>query len=157
MKKAYVVGIDVGTTGTKTILFDFEGNALSSGYVEYPCIYPKPNWVEQDAQTLFNAVLKASEIAMTASQIDSKEIAAISISAQRSSCIFIDENDQPIKMISWMDNRASEQVEEIDLKFGKDEFYRISGLPLNTCWILPKIMWVRQYEQQIWQRTKKVC
>ncbi|MEF9864206.1 MAG: FGGY family carbohydrate kinase, partial [Christensenellaceae bacterium] len=45
MKKAYVVGIDVGTTGTKTILFDFEGNALSSGYVEYPCIYPKPNWV----------------------------------------------------------------------------------------------------------------
>ncbi|MEG2541643.1 MAG: FGGY family carbohydrate kinase [Christensenellaceae bacterium] len=157
MKKAYVVGIDVGTTGTKTILFDFEGNALSSGYVEYPCIYPKPNWVEQDAQTLFNAVLKASELAMAASQIDAKEIAAISISAQRSSCIFIDENDQPIKMISWMDNRASEQVEELDLKFGKDEFYRISGLPLNTCWILPKIMWVRQYEQQIWQRTKKVC
>ncbi len=48
MKKKYLVGIDVGTTGTKTIIFNLEGQIVGSGYKEYKCYYPKLNWVEQD-------------------------------------------------------------------------------------------------------------
>ena len=51
----YLVGIDIGTTGAKTIIFDLEGGKLASAYREYPCHYPKPNWVEQDADLLVSA------------------------------------------------------------------------------------------------------
>jgi xylulokinase len=46
---SYLVGIDIGTTGAKTVVFDPAGVAVASGYREYTCTYPKPNWVEQDA------------------------------------------------------------------------------------------------------------
>lgn len=157
MVKQYVAGIDVGTTGSKTILFDFEGNAIASGYVEYECIYPRPNWVEQDAELLLRSVYECCAKAIKEANVDPSAIAAVSVSAQRSSCVFIDKNDKPVKMISWMDNRAAEQVRQIAESFGAERFYKLSGLPLNTCWILPKIMWVRQNEPRVWDDTKIVC
>lgn len=157
MKKQYVAGIDVGTTGAKAMLFDFEGNVAASGYVEYSCMYPKPNWVEQDAKVLIESVYACCGAMIKNGGIDPAEIVAVSVSAQRSSCVFVDQNDEPVKMISWMDNRAAEQVTQIANTLGAQEFYRISGLPLNTCWILPKIMWVREHAPEIWEKTHIVC
>ena len=155
MAQKYIVGIDVGTTGTKTIIFNLRGEIVGSGYVEYTCCYPKPNWVEQDVDTLINAVYATNRMALKNSGIDPSEVASIAASTQRACCVFVDHDDKPLKMISWQDNRTSEEVEEIDRKLGSDEYYRITGMPNTPTWILPKILYMRNKEPEMWSRTKK--
>ncbi|MCK4925121.1 MAG: hypothetical protein KAS61_09110, partial [Spirochaetes bacterium] len=60
----YLVGIDVGTTGAKALVVDLRGNLLGSGYREYPCLYPKPNWVEQDAELVIQKTFEACREAL---------------------------------------------------------------------------------------------
>ncbi len=151
----YVMGVDVGTTGSKAIIFDLQGNLIASGYKEYTCIYPKPNWVEQDAVMLKEAVLEVCKKAVLDAQINPKEIAGISVSAQRCCLLFVDDHHNVLKMISWLDNRASKEVDILREEVGEDAFYKNSGMPLGTTWILPKIMWVQKNEPEIFEKTKK--
>ena len=156
MKKKYIAGIDVGTTGSKTIIFDIEGNMISSGYKEYGCSYPKPGWVEQNPMDLLDGVYCSCKSAIDSSGIDPSEIASVGLSAQRCSVIFIDKENKPLKMLSWQDNRAVDEVKEIRKVIGDEEFYAITGLPNSTTWILPKIMWTRKNTPEIWNKTVKM-
>ena len=60
----YIAGIDIGTTGAKTIIFDLEGHKVSSAYREYPCTYPNPNWVEHDPVELVEAAMSSCKEAV---------------------------------------------------------------------------------------------
>jgi len=155
-QKRYIAGIDVGTTGSKTILFDLQGNPIGSGYVDYGCTYPNPGWVEQNPHELVSAAMQSAKRAIESCGINAEEIASIGISAQRCSVIFLDANQIAIKMISWQDNRAVNEVQEIEKQIGGSEFYRITGLPNSTTWILPKILWVRNHEPEIWEKTTRM-
>ena len=155
MANRYLVGIDVGTTGTKTIIFDCEGQIVSVGYTEYTCHYPQPNWVEQNAEELIEAVFTTNRQALKNGGIDPSQIASIAASSQRACCVFVGHDDKPLKMISWQDNRTAEEVAEIDSKLGSDEYYRITGMPNTPTWILPKILYVRNKEPELWEKTKK--
>jgi xylulokinase len=153
----YLAGIDIGTTGAKIAIFDLEGNIISSGYREYACIYPKPNWVEQDLNVMYKSAMDASKECIQKSNIDSASIAAISISAQRSCTIFIDETGNALMpMISWQDGRTSAEVEEIRDLVGAEEYYGITGLPLGPTWVLPKILWLQKNYPELWKKTVKV-
>lgn len=156
MNKKYLVGIDVGTTGSKVMAFDIKGKVVAQAYMEYNCTYPKANWVEQDPIMLIETVYELCEKIMKEDSIRADEIIGISVASQRSCTIFMDEQETPLKMISWLDNRAGEQVEEIDKKISKERFYEITGLPLCTTWILPKILHTRKYDSELWSKTKKV-
>lgn len=152
--KNYLLGIDVGTTGTKVIVFDLTGTAVSSAYQEYTCSYPRAGWVEQDCNLLIETVYACCKKAVTG--IADGTICGIGISAQRSSTVFLDEWGKPIKMISWLDNRAPEEVEEIAAKIGREKFYEITGLPLCATWMLPKILHTRKHEPEVWKNTRKI-
>ena len=143
MKKQLLAGIDVGTTGVKVILFEPDGTAFSSAYEEYACIYPKPGWVEQDPQMLVNAMDRTCRAAMAQVTGMQAEIAGVSVSAQRSSVILLDEAGIPLRMLSWLDNRAAEESDEIARVLGAERFYDITGLPLCATWILPKLLHIR--------------
>ena len=107
--KEYLVGIDIGTTGAKTMLFDPEGRVIASAYREYTCVYPKPNWVEQDVDLLIQSAMETSRKAVSQSGINPKEIASISFSTQRTCSLFLDGDGVLVRpMISWQDNRTSE-------------------------------------------------
>lgn len=155
MSKQLLAGIDVGTTGVKTILFEADGTVCSSAYQEYGCIYPHPGWVEQDPQMLLDAIYATCRQAV--SQAEGAQVAGISVSAQRSSVILLDEQKHALKMISWLDNRAVAQSDEIAAQFGAEHFYEITGLPLCATWILPKLLHTRQNDPALWQRTRHVC
>ena len=73
----YLVGIDVGTTGAKAMVMDTEGNVISSGYREYPCLYPKQDWVEQDAEMLIQQTFGACKDAIESGKIDNSCIAGV--------------------------------------------------------------------------------
>lgn len=156
MNEKYLMGIDVGTTGTKVIIFDLEGNTAAHAYQEYECVYPKPGWVEQDCKMLLNTVYECCKKAVSSFGQDNRLIRAIGISAQRSSTIFLDHAGQPLKMISWLDNRASEEVKEIGDIVGKEKFYQITGLPLSSTWMLPKILHTRKHDPKLWKQTEKI-
>lgn len=152
----YLVGIDIGTTGAKCGIFNASGYMHSSGYREYICTYPKPNWVEQDAQMLVDKAFEATKEAIQKSEIDSRKVVAVSLSTQRTSSIFLDEQGIPLKMISWQDNRTTEELTDIQEKMSAEEFYQITGLPLNTTWILTKILWARKNMPEMMKKTHKV-
>lgn len=77
----YLVGIDEGTTGCKTCVFDFDGNLIGSDYREYPCYYPKPGWVEQTAEDITPALYESCKAAIANSGVNPKEIVAIGLSS----------------------------------------------------------------------------
>lgn len=155
MAQKYLVGIDVGTTGTKTIIFNLDGQIVGNGYKEYSCYYPKHNWVEQDVNMLINAVFETNKMALADSGIDPSDVLSIAASSQRGCCVFVDYNDRPLKMISWQDNRTSDEVAEIDEKLGSETYYKITGMPNTPTWLLPKILYMRGRESEIFEKTKK--
>lgn len=157
MSNKYLAGIDVGTTGSKTGIFDLNGNLISSGYREYSCSYPKPNWVEQDAKLIVGSAIESAKEAISKSNINPRDIASVSVSTQRTCTIFIDNDGNLLRpMISWQDNRTTKEVEEINSKISPKEYYQITGLPSNTTWILSKILWLRKNEPKAWDRVNKI-
>ena len=152
----YIAGIDIGTTGAKCGIFDGEGRLLSSAYREYECEYPNPNWVEQDPLLVTEKAFETAVEAVANSGVHTRDICAVSLSTQRTCSIFLDENGVPLKMISWQDNRTGEEVKDIASLMSPEEYYTITGLPLNTTWILTKILWMRKNMPALWRKTRKV-
>lgn len=155
MANRYLVGIDVGTTGARTNIFDLNGQIVGSGYKEYTCFYPKPNWVEQDPQELIQAVFETNRQALANAGIHPCEVMSIAASTQRGCCVFVDRDDKPMKLISWQDNRTVEEVEEIDKVIGNSRYYQITGMPNATTWSFQKILYVRKKLPELWEKTKK--
>jgi sugar (pentulose or hexulose) kinase len=157
MKKKFLAGIDIGTTGAKAAIFDLSGNIIGSGYREYECSYPKPNWIEQDPFKLVNEAMEASREAVAKSKVNPAEIASLGFSTQRSCAIFVDREGRLLRpMISWQDSRCNEEVLEISSKIPPEEYYEITGFPNNTTWLLPEILWVRKNEPSVWNKTFKI-
>jgi xylulokinase len=157
MIKDLLVGVDLGTTGSKAGIFTTDGKMLGSGYYEYPCIYPKPGWVDQDVELLVESAMKAVKDALETSAVDPDRIAGVSFSTQRCCTIFLDENNKLIRpMISWMDNRPVDEVAEINEKVAAAEYLEKTGFPNSTTWMLPKMMWLRKNEPENWKRTARV-
>ncbi|HAK47394.1 MAG TPA: xylulose kinase [Spirochaeta sp.] len=153
----FLAGIDIGTTGSKGMVFDIDGNVLGTAYYEYPCTYPKPGWVEQDPDLLVDSAMKAMKDAVKKSGVDSSEIASVSLSAQRCCGIFLDRNENLLRpMISWQDNRTPVEAEEIAAAIDPVEYYKKTGYPNSTTWLLSKMMWVRKHEAETWEKTARI-
>ena len=156
--KKYLVGIDIGTTGAKTVVFDPSGGgAVASGYREYECTYPKPNWVEQDSDMLVESSMESCADAVRDSGVDPASIGAIAFSTQRTCTHFLDESGALVRpMISWQDNRTVDEVAVVEDKLGGAKFQQITCLPLGAIWIINKILWLRDKEPQNWDRVTKI-
>lgn len=157
----YLAGVDIGTSGAKAMIFDRDGLPLASASREYPCTYPRPGWVEQDPELLVRSVMDALNQAVAESGpehgVRPEEIASFSVSAQRCCGIFLDEQGRLLRpMISWQDNRTPAEVEEIAAAMDPAEYYRRTGYPNSTTWLLSKLMWVRKHEPETWARTRRV-
>lgn len=152
-----LAGIDIGTSGAKGMVFDLRGSALGAGFREYPCSYPRPGWVEQDADLLVDAAMQALAEAVSRSGVSPGAIASLSLSAQRCCGIFLDGAERSVRpMISWQDNRATAEVEEIAAAIDEGEYYRRTGYPNSTTWLLAKLLWVRKHEPDVWRKTRRV-
>jgi xylulokinase len=154
----FLIGIDIGTTGAKTVIFDLTGTVVSSAYREYACSYPRPNWVEQDSDLLVARSMEATQEAVAASGIDPAEVAAVSFSTQRTCTHFLDERGQLVRpMISWQDNRAVEELAFIQKTLGQGRFYAQNKLSPGAIWIVNKICWLRNHEPEQWKRVRRIA
>lgn len=152
----YIAAIDCGTTGAKAIIFDSDGGRHGTAYKEYPCTFPAPNRVEQDAEMLFEASVEVLAKAVRESGADPEAIKALSFSTQRCTVIPVDAECKPLRAaISWQDNRSDAQCDAIRKDIGEEAFYLTTGLPVANVWTLPSIMWIRDEEPEIYARTHK--
>jgi len=156
MSKQYVSGIDIGTTGVKVIIFDTQGNKISSAYREYPCTFPQSGWVEQDGEMTWAMTCEASKEAVEKSKIDPKDILALGLSSQRCTFTPVDEDGMALRTaISWQDSRSFKECEEIAKKIGAERYYEITGLPNGVVWTVSKIMWIKKNQPDIYAKTFK--
>ncbi len=156
MKEQVLAGIDVGTTGARCMIFDIHGKSIAGAYCEYGATYPKPGWVEQDADRLIEQTMVACRKTIADSGIDSREIAAIGFSSQRSVTCPVDRTGKPVRpMISWQDARTGAEVEEMGRMIDGETYYAISGVPLGTTWIITKVLWLRKHEPALYEKTYK--
>ena len=152
----YVAGIDAGTTGLKTIIFDLQGQAIGKDYEEYPCITPRVGWVEQDVYCLWDALCHTVKGAIAKAGIDPKEIGSVGISSQRGTFFAIDENWEPLhNSIVWSDGRAVEEVEWIKENIGVERYHKISGAPVSGAWSYAKYKWVRDHQPELYEKAWK--
>ncbi len=148
----YYLGIDLGTTGTKTILFDECGKALGKGYKSYELISSADGFFEERAEDWYDAVV---ETVRMATENFHGEISSMSFSAQGGSFLFCDEkNGEPIPLtnaITWMDRRASKEAEAL-----KDSFFAITGKIPNSSNMLAKYLWVKNNMPETFEKAKYV-
>ena len=153
----YLLGIDIGTSGTKTVLFDTKGNSIASSTVEYPMYQPKIGWAEQDPADWWTAVCVSSKNAIIESGIDAGNIAGVGLSGQMHGLVLLDENDKVLRnSIIWCDQRTQEECIEITEKVGAERLIEITANPALTGFTASKILWVRNNEPDIYAKINKI-
>lgn len=154
-KKVFVIGVDVGTSSTKAIVFDEEGNPKSEGRASYPLLRPKPGWVEQKAEWWWKAFQEAIKKALDQTGINKNNIAAIGVTHQRITTVPVNKKIEPLcNAILWNDIRCSRQNEWAREKIGiKKIYFRTGNFP--SIWTVYKVMWLKENEPEIYRKTYK--
>lgn len=153
----YVLGIDLGTSGTKTVLFSQEGEVISSSTVEYPMSQPRNGWAEQDPKDWYHAAVTTIKNVMSGSGINKNDVVSMGISGQMHGLVMLDEAGEVIRpSIIWCDQRTAKECEEITEKVGYDNLIRITANPALTGFTLSKLMWVRKHEPENYARCRHI-
>ena len=150
----YYLGVDIGTTSTKSVAFSKKGEVLASYSCAYKMHHPQPSWSEQDPEEVFRAVISSSNKVIAS--LPSQTPAFVAFSSAMHGLLLIDGNNLPLtNCIIWADNRAGETAEELkDSEWGK-ELYHISGVPIHAMSPLCKLMWLKENEPLTFGKAHK--
>lgn len=152
----YLCAFDIGTTGVKAGIFTPDGIALGTAYREYKVIYPRPQWVEQCVDEIWEAQCETSREIVRKTKIDPKDVAAIGISCQRATFVPIDKDENPLtNFIGWQDKRSVKQCEKMKQLIGEEKYYQITGLPIEPTASVSKIIWLKENLPEIFEKTHK--
>ncbi|MEI6913536.1 MAG: xylulokinase [Armatimonadota bacterium] len=153
----YFLGIDIGTSGTRSLVIDGDGKCVGSAVAEYPLLTPKPLWAEQHPEDWWTAVVSSVPAACKKAGIDPKEIGGIGLSGQMHGAVFLDAQDQVIRpSILWCDQRTAKECAEITERAGRETVERITLNPVLTGFQAPKIVWLKNNEPDAFKRVRKV-
>jgi xylulokinase len=152
----YVLGVDIGTTGSKAMVLDLDGNILGSASCEYPLEYPEANAVEIKADYLMENVYDVVAEAVKKSGADKNDIVSLSFSVQRATFCLLDEKLEPIenRFYVWLDNRAEVIMEEIYGRMDRKYMFCITGQPITRTYSVEKLYWIKKYHPDIYNKTK---
>ncbi|MEL6384690.1 MAG: gluconokinase [Cyanobacteria bacterium J06626_18] len=150
----YVVGIDIGTTSTKSILFRKNGAVVYQSAVGYPLHSPVPDAAEQDPEEIFRAVIET--IRQVVREVDVAAIAGLSFSAAMHSLILMDTTHQPLTAsITWADNRSAKWATDLKSSDQGQKLYRRTGTPVHPMSPLVKLIWLRQEHPELFNRATR--
>jgi len=151
----YLLGIDIGTSGTKTVLFDEELCEIASSTVEYPLYQEQPLWAEQEPTDWWKATVES--IKNVTAGINGADVAGIGLSGQMHGLVLLDkENNVLRRSIIWCDQRTEKECEEITELIGKERLIEITANPALTGFTASKIRWVQKNEPEVWAKTAHV-
>ena len=153
----YVMAIDAGTTSNRAILFNKEGEIVSVAQKEFTQIFPKPGWVEHDANEIWSTQLGVCVEAMSKAGAVAEQIAAIGITNQRETTIVWDKKtgDPVCNAIVWQCRRTSEFCDELVAKGLSDKFRKKTGLIIDAYFSATKLHWILENIPGVRERAEK--
>ena len=153
----YLIGIDVGTSSTKTVLYDENLNEVFISNYEYPLYQPKNGWAEQDPNDWSKALIYTIKDIVNNSMINIDDICGIGITGQMHGLVMLDFDNNVIRpSIIWADQRTTLECLEITNKIGKEKLVEITANPALPGFTASKIMWIKNNEPQNYVKCKKI-
>lgn len=150
-----VLGIDLGTSGVKTVLFDGRGNRLASAVQEYRMEYPQNGWAEENPEDWWQAAVSTIQSVLAKSGV--RRIAAIGLSGQMHSLVMLDKDGHVLRpAILWCDGRNGRECAELTQRVGRARLLEITANPALTGFTAGKILWVRRHEPQVYERCRHI-
>jgi len=153
---AFVLGVDIGTTSTKAVLFDTSGGILAQSNVEYPLLSPVPFAAEQDPDQILRAVMKAVRTSLEKSveaaggPAAGEGLLCVAFSAAMHSLIAMDKVGNPLtQCITWADNRSAAWARRLKEELGGHDIYMRTGTPIHPMSPLPKLLWLRDTKPDV--------
>ena len=154
---AYLIGVDLGTSGTKTVLFDESGTPVASQTIEYPLYQPQNGWAEQDPLDWWNASVEGMKAVIAQSGAKKEDIKGIGISGQMHGLVMLDKDGKVLRRsIIWCDQRTAKECEEITSKVGAKKLIDITANPALTGFTASKILWVRNNEPETYAKCAHI-
>jgi glycerol kinase len=140
----YVGALDQGTTSTRFMIFDHSGEVVGLDQKEHEQIYPKPGWVEHDANEIWIRSQEVISDGLEKAGIDAGDLAAVGITNQRETAVVWDRNtgEPACNAIVWQDTRTDKICNELSQDGGQDRFRAQTGLPIATYFSGPKVRWI---------------
>jgi len=158
MAKRYIVAHDMGTGGSKVVLFDRDGTLLGKSFQPYGTNYPQPRWAEQRPTDWWNAIVAGTQDVIAKTGIDVKEIAVISFDGHGMGNVPVDDKGALLRdsTMVWFDSRSSAQAKRVLDKIGLDEWYKMTGCAFDPAFFSGfKLMWYRDNEPELFKKTHK--
>jgi len=140
----FVLALDQGTTSSRAILFDKNGNAIASAQKEFKQYFPKPGWVEHDPMEIWNSQLEVVRQVLNENKVSSKDIAAIGITNQRETTVVWERaTGKPIyNAIVWQDRRTASICDKLKKKGLEKDFAKRTGLVVDAYFSGTKVQWI---------------
>lgn len=154
MADPLLLGIDIGTTNIKTILFDPAGTTVAQASVRTPTHYPRPNWAYFDPEETWGAVVQG--LRSVTSQVDAQRIAGMAVASYGETGVPLDGHGQPLyEAIAWFDGRTAAQADWLEKQIGQERIFAITGSAVQPIFTLCKLLWLRDHEPEVLARTQR--
>ena len=153
----YILALDQGTTSSRAIVFDKQGNILGKAQQEFPQIYPKPGWVEHDPHDIYGSQVGVIVEALIRANVSATDIAAIGITNQRETTFVWDKNTgKPVyNAIVWQCRRTAYYCEKLKEDGLADMIYEKTGLVLDAYFSATKLKWILDNVEGVRARAEK--
>jgi xylulokinase len=153
----YLLAHDLGTSGDKATLYDFEGRLCGSKVSEYPTYYPANLCVEQEPEDWWKAVCSSTTDLIAETGVSPGDIAAVSFSGQMMGCLLVDDGGNPLgKSIIWADMRSAKQAAGLEKLIPAKSFYHITGHRISSSYGLEKLLWIKENEPERYKNAYKM-
>jgi xylulokinase len=157
MSSHLLLGIDVGTTSLKAVLFDADGALLAQASQEYPTAYPHPNWAEQDPDDWWRAACAVLPQVIAHAGADPAAIAGIGVSGQAPSVVPVDAAGAPLRpALLWLDRRSEDECAWLRERVGAAAIAGVNGGRIDPYYLAPKWLWLRDHEPEVYRDTHAV-
>lgn len=152
------LGIDIGTSGTKTLAINAKGKILGEASASHRSFHPQPLWSEQDPEDWWKATVKSVRAVVASAKLKPDDVKAIGLSGQMHGSVFLDEKGKVIrKALLWNDQRTAAECAEIEKRAGgRKKLIKMVANPALTGFTAPKILWLRNKEPANYDRLRHV-
>ncbi len=151
-----LLGIDLGTSACKVVVFEKSGKVLAQASRPYPVYYPQKGWVEQNAEEWWQAICESVREVLQHEKVDADQICGIGVDGQSWSAIPLDKEGNVLANTPiWMDVRAREICERIKEEVGQDRIFQVAGNDFLPSYTTPKLLWFKENRKDIYDKTYK--